>query len=245
MKTSLITKVTLIAGSLILGSTAAQAEWTGQGEAGFVTASGNTDTENLNIGLNFLNDGAVWDHEFGIIILNASNDGDDTAESIAADYIAKRDLTPRSFLFGGVGYLDDDFDGFTEQTSVSVGYGYRFIDTEPVGLEAGIGIGYRDTSELLTLEDGSEIEGDDLSGETLVLTFSYRNQFTSNTQFLNNFRAEIGSDNTYLENDAALLVSMNEKFALKLGLLIRQNTDAPVGTDETDTITSANLVYNF
>jgi len=221
------------------------AQWTGQGEAGIISASGNTESENANIGLNFVNEGQIWTHEIGFGYIKASADGDDTAQSLAADYIAKRDLTERSYLFGALGYLDDDFDGFTEQTSASVGYGYRVIDTEPVGLELGIGIGYRDTSELFILDDGSELEGEDLSGATGVLRADYRNQLTANTQFVDAFRAEIGSNNTYIENDAALIVAMNEKFALKAGLLIRHNTDAPAGTEETDTITSLNLVYNF
>lgn len=221
------------------------AAWTGQGEAGLVKASGNTDSENANIGLGFINEGDVWTHEVGFKLLQASNDGDDTAESIAADYIAKRDLTERSYLFAGLGYLDDDFDGFTEQTSASVGYGYHVINTEAVGLELGVGVGYRDTSQLLTLDDGSEVEGDDLSGATGVLLMNYRNKLTANTEFVDAFRAEIGSDNTFVENEAALIVAMNEKFALKAGLLIRHNTDPAEGFDETDSITSINLVYNF
>lgn len=221
------------------------AQWTGQGEAGIISASGNTDSENANIGLSFINEGPVWTHEIGFGYIKASADGDDTAQSLAADYIAKRDLTERSYLFGSLGYLDDDFDGFTEQTSVGVGYGYRVIDTEPVGLELGIGIGYRDTSELFILDDGSELEGEDLGSATAIFRADYRNQLTANTQFVDAFRAEVGSDNTYIENDAALIVSMNETFALKAGFLIRHNTDAPLGTDDTDTITSLNLVYNF
>lgn len=221
------------------------AAWTGSGEAGLVKASGNTDSENANIGLAFVNEGEVWSHELGFKLLQASTDGEDSADSVSADYLAKRDLSERSYLFAGLGYLDDGFDGFTEQTSASVGYGYRVIDTEDVGLELGIGIGYRDTSQLLVLEDGSELEGDDVSGATGVLLMNYRNKITANTEFVDAFRAEIGSDNTFVENEAALIVAMNEKFALKAGLLIRHNTDPAEGFDETDTITSINLVYNF
>ena len=38
---------------------------------------------------------------------------------------------------------------------------------------------------------------------------------------------------------------MNDKFALKFGFEYRNNSDVPPGVDKTDTITSANLVYNF
>lgn len=231
--------------SLAASTTIYAQGWTGQGEAGLIKASGNTDSENFNVGLNFKNEGEIITHELNFNLYQASADNVDSAESIAAAYRIKYNLTDRSFLFGGVSFLDDEFDGFTEQTSISAGYGYKVIDTEPVGWDTGIGIGYRDTSELTILDDGTEIEGEDLSGETLVLVSNYRNQLTPNTQFIDDFVAEIGSDNTYLENDAALIVSMNEKFSLKAGILVRHNTDPAPDADETDTITSINLLYNF
>ena len=240
MKTQLF--AILIAFSL---SNTVHAKWSGQGEAGFVTASGNTDTENLNVGLKFTNQGPVWSHEFGFNTYQASTEGIDTAQNIAAAYLAKRALNERASVFFNAGFLDDDFDGFTEQTSVGVGYSYKVIDTEPVGWEPGIGIGFRDTSQLLILDDGSEIEGEDVSGATLILRSDYRNQFTPTAQFLDVFSAEIGADNTFIQNEAAIVVSISEAFSLKAGLIIRHNTDPAPGADDTDTITSFNLVYNF
>jgi len=227
-------------------STAAHAEgWSGQGEAGLVVASGNTDTETLNVGLKFEKKSELWDHEIGFNAYQASNDDVDTAESINATYTLKRNLTERSNIFLNLGYLDDDFDGFTEQLSVSAGYGYKVIKNERTTWETGVGIGYRDTSELTLLDDGSEIEGDDLSGVTFVLRSDYSHQITDNTKFVDSFKAEIGSDNTYVENDASLFVAMNERFSLKVGFIVRHNTDPAAGSDETDTISSLSLVYGF
>lgn len=240
-------KISLFCAALSLAATVtANAEgWTGQGEAGLIKASGNTESENFNVGLNFKNEGEFLSHELNFGLYQASADDVDSAESVAASYTLKYNLTDRSYLFGALSYLDDEFDGFTEQSSAAVGYGYKVIDSEPVAWDLGAGVGYRDTSELTILDDGSELEGDDLSGETFVILSDYRNQITSNTQFLDRFIAEIGSDNTFVENDAALVVSMNDKFALKAGVLVRHNTDPAPGADETDTITSINLLYNF
>ncbi len=242
MKTSKILLLTMTIGASL---TANAADWKGQGEAGIVVSSGNTDSENANVGLSFINEGEVWTHELGFGLYRASNNDIDSAESFNADYTIKRDLSERRFIFGSLSFLDDEFDGFTEQVSLGAGYGYRIFDTEPRGWEVGAGIGFRDTSELSILDDGSEIEGEDLSGATLILRSDYRQKLTSNTEFQNKFVAEIGSDNTYVESDTALLVAMNEAFSLKAGVLIRHNTDPAEGADETDTITSINLVYNF
>jgi len=238
-------KLLTIAMSLCLSNVVYADGWTGQGEAGFVKASGNTDSENVNIGLKFSKSGEVWTNEIAIAAFTASNDDVDSAESLAADYTLKRNLSERSNIFFNLSYLDDDFDGFTEQVGAGVGYGYKVILSDPVTWEVGAGIGYRDTSELLELADGSRVEGEDLSGGTLVLRSDYSNQLTPNTQFIDTFKADISSDNTFFQNEAALLVSMNEKFALKAGVIIRHNTDPAVGFDETDTITSVSLVYNF
>ncbi|MBX2849535.1 MAG: DUF481 domain-containing protein [Acidiferrobacterales bacterium] len=223
----------------------ATGQWSGQGEAGLVKASGNTDSENLNLGLNFQKDGELWNQELKLVALQASNSGENTADSLAADYTLKRNLTERSNVFFNLGYLDDDFDGFTEQLSTAVGYGYKILDTEKLKWETGIGVGYRDTATELMLEDGRRVEGEDVSGATFVLRSDYFHKFTDNTEFVDKFKAEIGSDNSFIENDAALYVSMNERFALKAGILIRHNSDPAPGVKETDTITSMSLVYKF
>ncbi len=220
-------------------------QWKGQGEAGFVRASGNTDSESANVGLRFENVGDVWSHELLLSTYQASNSGQTSADNFSAAYKLKRELSDKSYLFGSLSYLDDDFDGFTEQSSMSLGYGHKVIDSESTKWDLELGLGYRDTQELLTLANGTKAEGDDLSGATLVLNSSFQHQLTDNTQFVDKFRSEAGSDNTFIENDAALIVSMNDRFALKAGVLIRHNTDPAPGADDTDTITSLNLVYNF
>jgi len=242
MKAKIITTLLLATG---LTTTAHAEGWNGQGEAGLVIASGNTDTETLNIGLKFEKSSELWDHEIGFAAYQASSDDEDTAESISASYTLKRNLSERSNIFFNFGYLDDEFDGFTEQLSASVGYGYKVINNDKTTWETGVGVGYRDTSELTILDNGTEVEGDDLSSATFVLRSDLSHQLTETTKFVDTFKAEIGSENTFIENDASLFVSMSERFSLKAGFIIRHNTDPAAGADETDTITSLSLVYGF
>ena len=225
--------------------------WTGQGEAGFISSSGNTDSDSLNLGLKFAKEGKIWDHEIALAAYQASTEGTDTAENFSAGYTLKRNLTERSNIFFNLSYLDDEFDGFTEQISAAVGYAYKFADGPKVKWEAGAGVGYRDTDELfverddLTGEIISEVEGDNLGGPTFVLRSDFEAHISETTKFVDNFKAEIGSDNTYIENDAALFVTISSNFSLKAGYLVRFNTDPADGSDDTDTITSLSLVYGF
>lgn len=239
-------KKTILTSVLLCGALSVQAaDWKGQGEAGLVKASGNTDSQSANAGLKFTKEGEIWTHDFAAKYLKSSSDNVSSANSLNLDFTSKRTLSDRSHLFGNISYLDDKFDGFTAQKSVSLGYGYKVIDADPTVWEVGAGIGYRDTNQLNKLGDGTEVVGKDVSGATFVLRSDYKTKLTDNTEFVDNFKAEFSSDNTFIENDAAIVVAMNEKFALKAGILIRHNSDPASGFDDTDTISTVNLVYNF
>lgn len=244
IKFSVTAGITLVFFILSAGQSFA-AEWSGSGEAGLTKASGNTENENFNIGLTLGADSNNWHHDIAFKFFRAEAAGLTSADNISLDYIAKRDLTERSYLWASAGFLDDDFDGFTEQTSIGVGYGYHVFKTERRDWEVGVGIGYRDTAESIFQADGSQIDGKGLSSATGILRSNFRQKLTDNTEFFDTFKAEIGSENTFIENDASLLVAMNDKFSLKAGLLYRNNSDPAPGADDTDTITSLNLVYNF
>ena len=48
-----------------------------------------------------------------------------------------------------------------------------------------------------------------------------------------------------MQNDLALQVKMTDVLALAVGFSVRHNTDPPVGFEETDTLTTINLVYEI
>ena len=49
--------------------------WTGTGEFGFVSTTGNTETQALNAKLNFVRTKERWRHRFSATALNTSEDG--------------------------------------------------------------------------------------------------------------------------------------------------------------------------
>jgi len=57
------------------------------------------------------------------------------------------------------------------------------------------------------------------------------------------FLVETGSDNTYLQNDIGLEVSINGALALRLGYQVRHNSDVLPGTEKTDTLATVGLIY--
>ena len=50
---------------------------------------------------------------------------------------------------------------------------------------------------------------------------------------------------TQLENTLALTATLYEKFSVRFSYDVRHETEAPVGTEDTDTATRISLVYGF
>ena len=210
--------------------------WTGNGELGFVSTSGNTDTTTAKLGVEFIREMEKWRHRFGANALNAEDSGTTTAERYGMEWQSDYKLSDISWIFGSFRYESDKFSAYDNQQTLTTGYGRKLIDTEVSQLVGEIGAGYRD----------AELQSGFSESEAIVRgLLDYTRQITGNTEFTNRFLVESGSDNTFIQNLTALSVAMNDKFAVKLGFEYRNNSDVPPGVDDTDTITSANLVYNF
>ena len=54
---------------------------------------------------------------------------------------------------------------------------------------------------------------------------------------------EAGSDNTYVQNDLGLEVTITGALGLRVGYQVRHNTDVVPGVEKTDTLTTVGLLY--
>jgi putative salt-induced outer membrane protein len=104
------------------------------------------------------------------------------------------------------------------------------------------------TQELIKSDAGEvldRIEGEVESQPVATLASAYEHSFTETTKLTNKFLAESGSDNTAVQNDIALSVTMTPSFALAVGFGVRYNSDPPPLAETTDTLTTINLVYTI
>lgn len=227
--------------------------WKGSGELGFAASRGNAKSENLNAKLNFSLEDDTWKDNFYLSALRSK--GNSTAiETIGGvptavtryGYTANRyeagasigyKFDERSYLVGALRYENDDFSPFEYQAVLSLGYGYTAIKNERTELSFEVGPGYKRFEPILTGEAESDVVGRGLIG--------FKHRINENTAFENTFLVEAGSDNTFYQNDAGLVVNMNKTLALKLGYQVRHNTDVAPGIKKTDQLMTTNLVYNF
>ena len=212
--------------------------WTGTGEFGFVSTSGNTDTETLNLKLEFIKEMEQWRHRFTTAALTSSKDGTKDAKRYSAEFQSDRKLSEKSYLFGAVRWDVDKFGAYDPMQTVTLGYGRQLMKSDTHELKAEIGLGYREMEDATT----------GISSNDAIARFLLDDiwAITPTTAWTNRLLVESGSDNTFTQFNTGLAVSMSERFALKFGFELRNNSDIPATVlDKTDTTTTMNLVYNF
>jgi putative salt-induced outer membrane protein len=229
-----------ILGGLLCGclaSGAASAEWSGKGTFGGVLARGNTETEIINANIDVQNVIDRWTQKMGGSLLRTVTNDVTSADRWELRGESDYKLTERGFLFGSLRYEDDRFTDFSYQATAAGGYGYHFIATEQTKLDGRIGAGLRRTELRLT--------GETQEDAILRGAVNYEHKLTDTTLIYERFLVESGSENTYLQNQLGIEVKISDKFALGIDYSVRHNTDVLPGTEETDQVFTANLVYGF
>ncbi len=215
---------------------APESPWTGKVLLGYLASSGNTDTTNLNSGFSLAYAMNDWTHSFEATAVNSSEDNETTAEAYTAGWKSERALSEANFLYGRLDWRKDRFSGYDTQFSQTVGYGRRIINTDRHSLNGEIGAGARQ-SDLVTGETESE---------TIVTGGLYYKWAISETaEFTQDFLVESGSSNTYLESVTAVSATLVGNLALVASYTVKNNSDVPVGIEETDTYTALSLEYLF
>ena len=234
----------------VFAAPAAQAQWTGKAELGFLNSSGNAESTSANAKLDLKRDSEKWINTFYVGALYGNNGEFTNAQRYEARYQLDYKINDRLSWFGALRGEKDKFSGFVYQATASTGVAYKFIDNPNTKLSFSLGAGYRRLqNEILIRTDAGEviarIEGEEESDPVATLGSAYEHNFTENTKITNKFLAESGSENTAIQNDIALQVSMTKTLALAVGYGIRYNSDPPPLSESTDTLITVNLVYNI
>ena len=221
---------------LLIGAAApAHAQWKAKGDVGASFATGNSENRAGNANLDLTYELERWKHGVGFSGIYG-NDGDaTTAQRWELRGQTQYALTERAYAFGAARYEDDRFSQYDYQASLSGGLGYKVIDTERTQFRVQAGPGYRVAEVRGTgeQEDGVILRGD----------AGFEHQLTETTKVVDKFLVEAGSDNTYLQNDLGLEVTISGALGLRVGYQVRHNTDVLPGIESTDTLTTIGLLY--
>ncbi len=211
--------------------------WSGQGELGFVSARGNSDTETLNLGATAIYNLDIWRHSFNAYALRAEDSGNKTAERYGLGAQTDYKISDISYWFGNLRYESDEFSQYESQTSAGLGYGRTLIDTGIHNLVGELGVGVR--------RDELRTTGDSETGAIAIGALDYIWTISDTANFTNALRIEAGEDNTFGSNITALTSQIYQDLGVKLGYEIRHNTDVDAPFKRSDRLTTVSLVYDF
>jgi len=213
-------------------------DWSGSGDLGYNSVSGNSESDSLAAALSANYDTlGDWLFMGEFDTYSASQDEETTAKTYSFKLQSDYKISESSFAFGNVRYLDDRFSGYGYQASSSIGLGKTFFDDGISLFRAQTGVGYRKNKLLGGMGEESE--------SIWTTRASYNRALTESTRFESRVLTESGAENTYVEGNVALGVLMTDNLGIKLSYLIKHNSDVPVGTENTDKYITVSLNYLF
>lgn len=216
-------------------SAAYAGDLTGEGELGFTSTSGNTDSKSLNAKIGLGKEHEKWKHAAKLELLQSSDSGVDSADSIVFTEKTEYRFAEKTFVFARIRHEEDEFSGFDHQSLISFGVGHVFFENGH-NFEASAGVGYKELEDDLGVESEETV----FDGE---LKYLYKISDTST--FNQNVLVESGESNTYTKSETFLKLVVVGNLGAKIGYEVKHNSDVPVGTDKTDTVTTVTLVYGF
>jgi len=220
--------------------------WSGEGELGAFQSSGNTESVGVAAALRLDREGVDWTHSIRLRADYQRQNGSTSREQFAASYEPRWQFDENIFAYGLAQYERDRIQGFSSRYSVSGGFGYRVIDNPKLKLSLKAGPAYRVTD----FTDGTS--ADRLAG-LVGLDFDWqmldRLKLTQDVEAL----AETGGEATLIFDGANTTINLvtgldfrvSNRLRSRLSYKVEYDSNPPAGSEGTDTLTRATLIYGF
>lgn len=220
--------------------------WSGEGELGAFQSSGNTESVGVAAALRLDREGIDWTHSIRLRADYQRQNGSTSREQFAASYEPRWQFDENIFAYGLAQYERDRIQGFSSRYSVSGGFGYRVIDNPKLKLSLKAGPAYRVTD----FTDGTS--ADRLAG-LVGLDFDWqmldRLKLTQDVEAL----AETGGEATLIFDGANTTINLvtgldfrvSNRLRSRLSYKVQYDSNPPAGSEGTDTLTRATLIYGF
>ena len=220
--------------------------WTGEGELGAFQSSGNTESGGVAAALRLDREGIDWTHSIRLRADYQRQNGSTSREQFAASYEPRWQFDENIFAYGLAQYERDRIQGFSSRYSVSGGLGYRILDNPKLKLSLKAGPAYRVTD----FTDGTS--ADRLAG-LVGIDFDWqmldRLKLTQDVEAL----AETGGEATLIFDGANTTINLvtgldfrvSNRLRSRLSYKVEYDSNPPAGSEGTDTLTRATLIYGF
>jgi putative salt-induced outer membrane protein len=211
----------------------------GSAEFAFVGTSGNSSTETMGVGGEYIYRPPLWETKFKISYVRNESEDELKAEAFLLSFRAERFIKPRLSGYGRYAYQRDRFAGIVNRNVIEGGLAYMLVERAPHKLVVDGGLGYANEDRAV---------GEDIStpmfdtGGLYTVKISETSTFSEEGRF--EFSLSDGSDWRFL-NALALTATITTIFSLKVSNAIRYVNLPVVGFKDTDTVTAIALVAKF
>lgn len=238
------TMPSMLFSALLLSGAVQAAPFTGEAELGWVTTSGNSETDNLTFKGQANKSYGKVAHNFALEALNSSSSSNNvttrTAERYLFNYKMDYTVTERGYIFGSLNYEKDRFSGYQYRTNELVGYGHRFHTSETLKTKAELSVGARQSKLNIP------VNGDDNVDESIVKALAeLRWAISETSKFSEELSVESGDDSTVSKSVTGLKVNLNSSLAMKLTYTVKHTSEVPLGNKKTDRESVVTMVYSF
>lgn len=222
-------------------------EWGGKVALGAIATGGNSETSTFNAEFGLSYDRGIWHNAFAASALQARAETTDASGVMQKDTTSERyqaslrsalDFSEHDYVFGLLEFEKDLFGGVRERSVQTVGYGRRLIKSESQQLDLELGAGAR---QLLAQETDAQRESELIGRGGLV----YAWQLSESSRFGQKITVESGDANTSSESVTELKMAVIGGVFANLSFTWKNNSQVPAGTQNTDTISSVSLSYEF
>lgn len=227
----------VLCGAVLSSPALAGGKWNGTVDLGASAATGNSETISVNGSAKMIYEDRLFKHTYRA----QANYAEDAAATTAERYMLGAKF---AIKFGDANYAfadfeaeRDEFSGFRDRGSANLGYGRRWFETEAgSSFDTEIGGGMRYTKDQLGADEWEPV------GRA---HFAYVGVLSDSATLEQAITVEGGSEAVLTESDTALRLTVLKSLFVKLGVEVRHNTDAPVGTKSIDTLSTVSLGYKF
>ena len=210
--------------------------WTGKVEVGGFITTGNSDTTGLSGLVDLTREGLRWRHRFRGTADYQESLGITTRERYVVAYEPNFKVSDRAYVYGAAQYEKDKFAGYFDRLVASSGLGYGAIKRPGLSLDVTLGPAYRYTA----YTDSNE--------ETSVAargSMNLRWQILSGLTFTQDAAAYIEKENSTVGSTSSLNARLLGPLSAQLSYNVQYESEPPAGSQRTNTIGRASLVYSF
>ncbi len=223
--------------------------WTGEASLTGGKTTGNTETEDLSLGLKVEKEDDKWRHKFNALVDYGKVSGSKNKQRWALGYQIDRDISERAYVYANADYYQDRFGAYKDGYFIGTGLGYKVILPDPVSWNLEGGAGYR-SQKSRDVTDTSVTPNlwvmSDRTNELALRGFSdFDYALNENVSLYNDTEIIWSDSDTYIWNEIGLSAQLMGNLAARISYRVDHHSDVPAGTEKTDTAARFGVVYTI